>query len=139
MLWCPICRKLENLSTGSQMMKHFRELIDDGVPVELPLHCNLCQASYQSPQSFAQHITAYHEPTNPLDTQADPPSQCSNENVFVQPAYIDTAMDLDSDDSESERDPAEIYDDKVTKILLTAFSNSSIPHTFIASMMKSFE
>ena len=46
---------------------------------------------------------------------------------------------VDSDDSESERDPADFYDDKVSEILLQAFSNSSIPHEFIADMIKSFE
>ena len=143
MLWCPICRKLEGFTTGSQMLKHFRALINDGVPVDLPLKCNLCQASYQSPKSFTQHITTYHEVPNPSDTQVIPPNNCencsSNDNIFSQPAYIDTAMDVDSDHSESERDPADFYDDKVSEILLQAFSNSSIPHEFIADMIKSFE
>ena len=77
MLWCPICQKLEGFTTGSQMLKHFRALINDGVPVDLHLKCNLCQASYQSPKSFAQHITTYHEVPNPLDTQIIP-NNCEN-------------------------------------------------------------
>ena len=98
MLWCPICQKLEGFTTGSQMLKHFRALINDGVPVDLPLKCNLCQASYQSPKSFTQHITTYHEVPNPSDTQVIPPNNCencsSNDNIFSQPAYIDTARDI---------------------------------------------
>jgi hypothetical protein len=136
---------MEDLLTGSDMEKYLRKLVDDGVPIELPLKCKIdrCTGTYSSIKSFAHHVTAYHElPKTASATQNTP-----NDSLLdVFQRTDDTVMDVDllsetdSDDvSISERDPAEFYDKKVTEILLNAFSNSSIPHEFIAEMIQTFE
>lgn len=140
MIFCPVCGKMENFSSPVELRRHLIAQLANGVQFSFPLICRdaLCSGwgSYSTIDNYIAHVKKFHTFSNEANGQSSGetafPSQPNNcYNVYDEQNVCSSQLETNSEQND--------FENEVLQLLLTMYSNSSVPHSCVSGVIQSFE